>query len=47
MKFLLPIFLTILSSVISSFLEPTALSVSIPISVMGYFIMKEIDRKKE
>lgn len=37
--------LTILSGVLASFLEPTTFGVSIPIAVMGFFILKEIKKR--
>ena len=36
---------TILGGILGAFLEPVALSVSIPIAIMGGFILKEIKNK--
>lgn len=38
---------TILGGVVGAFLEPVSFSVSIPIAIMGGFILKEIKDSKE
>ena len=36
---------TILGGILGAFLEPVSLSVSIPIAIMGGFILKTIEKK--
>ena len=43
---ILAIICTILGGVLGSFLEPISFSVSIPIAIMGGFILKAIKDKK-
>ena len=43
----LAVFLTILAGAVSSFLEPVSFAVSIPVAVMGGFILKAILDKKQ
>jgi hypothetical protein len=38
---------TILGGIMGAFLEPVSLSVSIPVAIMGGFILKAIKDKKE
>ena len=38
---------TILGGILGAFLEPVSLSVSVPIAIMGAFILKAIKDKKE
>lgn len=38
---------TLLGGVLGAFLEPVSFSVSIPIAVMGGFILKALNNKKE
>ena len=38
---------TILGGIVGAFLEPVSFSVSIPIAIMGGFIMKEIRDRKD
>ena len=43
----LAVFLTILAGAVSSFLEPVSFAVSIPVAVMGGFILKAILDNKQ
>ena len=38
---------TILGGILGAFLEPVSFSVSIPITIMGAFILKAVKDKKE
>lgn len=44
---ILAIICTILGGVLGAFLEPVSFSVSIPITIMGGFILKAIKDKQE
>ena len=44
---ILAIICTILGGVLGAFLEPVSFSVSIPIAIMGSFILKAIKDKQE
>lgn len=44
---IIAIICTILGGVLGAFVEPVSFSVSIPIAIMGGFILKELKDKKD
>ncbi len=46
-RIIIAIILTILGGIFGSFLEPPVFAISIPIAIMGGFILAEIQRKND
>ncbi|SDN87677.1 hypothetical protein [Bacillus sp. OK048] len=46
-RIIIAIILTVLGGILGSFIEPPAFANSIPIAIMGGFILAEIQRKND